>query len=48
MLRASGLQPVWDLSIIDREKTTANFEVGTPVKKERVFTPDKPWEERSA
>ena len=48
MPRVSGLQPVWDLSIIDREKTTANFEVGTPVKKERVFTPDKPWEERSA
>ncbi len=48
MLIVKGLQPVWDKCIIDETKTTADFQVGTPVKKETVFVADKPWEERMA
>ena len=44
MLQLKGLQPVWDMSIIDKDQTTAEFTVGTPVKKETVFVADKPWE----
>ncbi len=44
MITIKGLQPVWDRQIIDEEKTTADFCVGTPVKKETVFVADKPWE----
>lgn len=44
MLKLKGLQPVWDKTIIDEAKTTADFTVGTPVKKETVFVADKPWE----
>jgi len=47
-LKLKGLQPVWDKTIIDESKTTANFDVGTPVKKGLAFIPDKPWEARSA
>ena len=44
MIKLNGLQPVWDKSIIDESKTTADFEIGTPVKKERVFEANLPWE----
>ena len=44
MLQVKGLQPVWDKSIIDEAQTTADFTVGTPVRREVVFVPDKPWE----
>lgn len=44
MISLKGLQPVFDKSIIDEAKTTADFTVGTPFKKEVVFTADKPWE----
>ena len=44
MIKLNGLQPVWDKTIIDKSKTTADFEIGTPVKKETVFKADLPWE----
>ena len=44
MIKLNGLQPVWDKTIIDEERTTADFEIGTPVKKECVFKADLPWE----
>ena len=44
MIKVKGLQPVWDRTVIDQEQTTADFTVGTPVKREVVFVPDKPWE----
>ncbi len=48
MLKINGLQPVWDMAIVDRDRTTAEFCVAEPVKKETVFVADKPWEERMA
>ena len=44
MIRIKGLQPVWEKSVIDEEKTTAVFTVGTPVKREVVFSADGPCE----
>lgn len=44
MQQVKGLQPVWEQSIIDKERTTADLTVETPVKRETVFVPDKPWE----
>ena len=44
MFKVHGLQPVWDMAIVDKEKTTAEFCVAEPVKKETVFVADKPWE----
>ena len=48
IVKVKGLQPVWDRRIIDEEKTTAEFTVGTPVKREIVFVPDAPWETNMA
>lgn len=48
MLKLCGLEPVWDKAIVDEEKTTADFTVGTPVKKEAVLIADKPWEQGMA
>lgn len=44
MIQVKGLQPVWDRTVINQERTTADFTVGTPVKRETVFVADKPWE----
>jgi hypothetical protein len=44
MLNIKGLQPIWNKAIIDGEKTTAQFQIAEPVKKETVFVADKPWE----
>lgn len=44
MLQVKGLQPVWDRSIVDEANTTADFTVGTPVKRETVMVADLPWE----
>lgn len=43
-IKVGGWQPVWEQSVIDGEKTSATFCVGEPLKREVVFTPDKPWE----
>lgn len=44
MLEVKGIQPVWEPSVFDSEKTTAEFWVETPVKRETVFSADAPWE----
>lgn len=43
-LKLKGLQPVWDKTIIDEVRTTADLSVCEPAKKETVFVADKPWE----
>lgn len=42
--KLDGLQPVWDKTIIDASKTTAEFTVGTPIKREIILEPTFPWE----
>ncbi len=44
MITLKGLQPVWEQSIVDKNKTTAELIPGTPVKKEIVFTTTEEWE----
>lgn len=44
MIKLNGVQPVWEKSIIDFDKTTAYLDVETPIKRELVFQCDKPWE----
>lgn len=44
MFEVKGLQPVWDKTIVDENKTTAEFSVCTPIKKEEILCADKPWE----
>lgn len=44
MLKIKGLQPVWEKSVIDEEKTTAEYTVGEPIRREVVFTPTESWE----
>ncbi len=43
-LKPDYVQPVWDRTIINEAKTTADFTIGTPVKRETVFRADAPWE----
>ena len=43
-MKLSHLQPVWEDSFTDKEKTTARLTVGDPIRRECVFTPDMPWE----
>jgi len=35
---------VWDRRVVDEEKTTAALVQHSPVKQDKVFTTDKPWE----
>ena len=44
MFHLDGLQPVWDNSIINEDVTTADFHMGEPIRREMVFSPDRPWE----
>ena len=44
MIRLKGVQPVWEKSIIDFDRTTANLDIEAPVRREVVFECDKPWE----
>ena len=44
MLEVKGLQPIWDKTIIDLKNTTADFTVGIPIKREKIFTADQAWE----
>ncbi len=44
MFKLDGLQPVWDKTIIDENATTADFNIGEPIRREMVFSPDLPWE----
>ncbi len=44
MIKLDGLQPVWDRHVIDRDRTTARFTVGEPIRREAVFSPDSEWE----
>ncbi len=44
MITLKGLQPVWEQSIIDKSKTTAELIPGTPIKREVVFEPTEEWE----
>lgn len=44
MITVDGLQPLWERSIIDETKTTADFTMGEPVRREICFCPDQPWE----
>ncbi len=44
MLKIKGLQPIWNKAIVDGGKTTAQFQIAEPVKKETVFVADQPWE----
>lgn len=41
-MKLDGIQPVWDNTFIDEEKTTASFHICAPQKKEKVFLADKP------
>ena len=43
-MKLEHLQPVWENSFIDKEKTTATLSVCEPIRREAVFTPDMPWE----
>ena len=41
---SSRLEPFWDSFLLDEAKTTAELKGFSPVKKEKVFTCDAPWE----
>ena len=40
----SRLEPFWDSFLLDESKTTAELKSFSPIKKEKVFTCDAPWE----
>jgi hypothetical protein len=44
MFKLDGLQPIWDNTVIDTDKTTADYNIGEPILREMCFSPDKPWE----
>lgn len=44
MTKLEGLHPVWDKSIIDEHLTTADLNVGEPIRREICFRADAPWE----
>jgi hypothetical protein len=43
-MKLSGILPLWDRSIVDRDTTTAKIIVGEPVRRETVFVADREWE----
>ena len=43
-MNLKGVTPLFDRSVIDGEKTTADFTVGVPIRRETVFSADMPWE----
>ena len=44
MIELKGLQPVWEQSIIDKQKTTAELIPGNPINKGVVFQTTEEWE----
>ena len=44
MFTLDGVQPVWDKTVIDENKTTANFTLCAPKKQEKIFETDEDFE----